>query len=245
LGVDLEALYEQCKELILDSKDVVEEVEKYREDNRSKKTSIVLLAESHSHTTQQEFNRLLKTDFRHSDGTRCHYVNYVYCIGNSESDALEHEGATKRKTSQYWRIFYSCLNHVKQNSDFHKFEHMLPEDRVSFKTNLLSDLKKNGIWLVDASIIGINVLDAKARNQIIKICWEARLQSLFRELKDEGLTCVIIIGGTVNEALRSHLEEMKLKVIRVDQPQRRLKGGHVRNFQIIYKTCQKYKLKYP
>ena len=239
---DLEALYDKCKELIIDSKDVVEEVEKYRRDWKPTKTTIVLLAESHAHTTQEEFNRFLKSDFQHNDGTRCRYVNYVYCIGNSESFALEHEDVTKRKTYQYWRIFYSCLHVVSDNSDFHDFEKGSSEDRVKRKKELLHELARNGIWLLDSSIIGINVLDNEARQLVFSKSWEFRLEQEFKALMTEGLKAVIIIGGTVNEALRSKLQLMNLDLVKVDQPQRRLKGGYITNYGLIYKTCEKYRI---
>lgn len=144
----LEALYDRCKQLVLDSKAVVEEVDKYRNDWKPPKTTFVLLAESHAHTTERQFAQLLKRQFNHKDGTRSRYVNFVYCIGNSESFALEHRMETRSPTTQYWRILYSCLNPIRRNEDFYKFEEGSSEERASKKAVLLNDLKKAGIWLL-------------------------------------------------------------------------------------------------
>ena len=239
----LRNLYDTCKALILDSSHVVEEVEKYRLDFKPPRTSVVILAESHAHTTQKEFRRLLKDNFRHYDGSRCRYVNYVYCIGNSESYALEREYPTRRRTSQYWRILYSCLHQVSNNSDFHEFEGGESKDRVGRKQELIRNLKNNGIWLLDSSLIGVNILAAETRKQIIGICWETWLKDLISQLKNEGLLCVMTVGASVHEMLSQDLKEMGLAIVKLDQPQNRLKGGYWKNYKRIYDACERYGLK--
>lgn len=226
--------------MIVDSKGVVEEVEKYRNDCRPEKTTIVLLAESHAHTSQIEFRQLLREDFLHHDGSRCRYVNYVYCIGNSESWALESEHPIIRRTWQYWRILYSCLHLIRRNEDFHEFEGGSSEDRVKRKLALILDLRRKGIWLLDSSIIGINLLENKTRKKIIRRCWESKLQDLFSELMTDGLRCVITIGATVYQILEPELTTMGLEVVREDQPQRR--GSYMSNYRDFFRVCQQYRL---
>lgn len=226
---------------MLDSKAVVEEVEKYRQDWKPSKTKVVLLAESHAHTTQAQFNRLLKKDFHHRDGTRCRYVNFVYCIGNSESYALEKETSIRSSTTQYWRILYSCLNPIRGNRDFYLFVSGSSRDRINHKRKLLNDLKKARIRLVDASIIGINVLDIEARRDVIRKCWNSRLASMLKRLRIAGLRSVITVGSPVSDELQSDLEEMKLEVKTIPQPQAHVIGGYLSYYKLIHQTCQKYR----
>lgn len=219
---------------MLDSKAVVEEVEKYRKDWKPpEKTTVVLLAESHAHTTDAEFDSLLKKDYTHSDGTRCRYVNFVYCIGNSESYALENEETTPHATSQYWRVLYSCL-HPPSEDGFHKFEAGSSKDRVARKIGLLTELKDAGIWLLDSSIVGINVLDREARRDVIRKCWDKRLASVLKGLKKRDLRSVILIGRPVELELRPDVSAMNLDVRAVLQPQAHVKGGYMRFYKRIH-----------
>ena len=125
--------YYECRELILDSPEVVEEVEKYRQDLKPKKVRIVLLAESHVHTTEKEFSKFLKKDYLHNDGTRCKYVRFVYCLGSSESKILEKPEPAVRRRGQFWRILYSCFHRINATSDFALFDGGSDEERLEQK----------------------------------------------------------------------------------------------------------------
>ncbi len=60
--IPLTEAYEDCRKLILDDFEVVQEVEMYRKDWEPEplKLSVILLAESYVHTTPEEFSRYLK-----------------------------------------------------------------------------------------------------------------------------------------------------------------------------------------
>jgi len=239
--MSFEEAYRACRDLLLDSYEVVEEVEKYRQDCRPKTVKVVLLAESHVHTTEKEFSKLLKKEYRHSDGTRCRYVRFVYCLGSSESQVLEQPELAKRRRGQFWRVLYSCMHPINSNSDFLPFDGVSAEERLNEKISLLGELKANGIWLVDASIVGINGLDREARDEIIQKCWETSVGQTLRRLKD--LKQIIVIGETVHKALADELKEIGVNVDKVPQPQARTPGGYLPYYRKISDICQRYGVK--
>lgn len=236
--MSLHETYYECRELILDSPEVVEEVEKYRQDLKPKKVRIVLLAESHVHTTEKEFSKFLKKDYLHNDGTRCKYVRFVYCLGSSESKILEKPEPAVRRRGQFWRILYSCFHRINATSDFALFDGGSDEERLEQKIKLLGELKSNGIWLVDASIVGINVLNKKTRIVVMKKCWQGYVGQTLKGLKE--LEKVVVIGETVNQALSEDLKSLGVEVNKVPQPQAHIPGGYLPHYRKIFYTCQSH-----
>ena len=103
---------------------------------------------------------------------------------------------------------------------------------------MLGELKSNGIWLVDASIVGINGLDKKTRIVVMKKCWKGYVGQTLKGLKE--LEKVIVIGETVAEALSEDLKGLGVEVNKVPQPQAHLTGGYPPYYQKIFDTCQSH-----
>ena len=86
--LDLRTCYDEIKKIaldqILDSFEVVKEVDRYRDFWKPQKPRIILLAESHVHTCDEDFaHRWSYPD----DGTyHGNLVRFVYCLANGERD---------------------------------------------------------------------------------------------------------------------------------------------------------------
>ena len=103
-------------------------------------------------------------------------------------------------TPQFWKIFYSCLNPVSCNDDFNTVKKASPfKERISNKFNLLQDLKSEGIWLLDASILGLHIpgkdkIPQKLIDKVIGACWDIHISTVIEEANPER---IIVIGKGV------------------------------------------------
>jgi hypothetical protein len=93
------------------------------------------------------------------------------------------------------------------------------KDRVNNKIDLLERLREKGIWLVDSSIVGINKLPRKQREEIIALSWNNYVKHLIKESKPKYLICV---GKTVWNLLERKIKEMGIPSNYVNQPQAHL-----------------------
>lgn len=133
-------------------------VEKYRQCWKPDRVRILLLAESHVFTTDAD-RKIKIPKIPDLDGYPQEYAKFVYCLGYGEKDLTRNPSHPKRDGApDYWKMFYSCDNNIKGNSDFDpilKTKTKTYKYRIQNKIKLLKNLKKNGVWLVDASIVAL------------------------------------------------------------------------------------------
>jgi hypothetical protein len=81
----------------------------------------------------------------------------VYCLGYGENELLIEPIKNNSGTSQFRKIFFSCCNKVSSSFDFKPIlkKETKFNDRLKNKVKLLERLKRDGIWLVDTSIVGL------------------------------------------------------------------------------------------
>jgi hypothetical protein len=231
--MDLRSCYDEIKRVapykILDSFEVVKEVDRYRELWMPEKPRIILLAESHVHTRNEDFAHRWSYP---KDGTyQGNFVRFVYCLANGERDLVNIP--SNRGTWQYWKILSSCLSAescfptiLKQSTpDF--------KQRIENKIRLLKVLQGAGIWLLDASIVGINSTSEPAKTSVLLQSWKnytgPRLKSLSSTLKH-----VIVIGTGVKKTLMSEIQRLGVEHSVIPQPNARIAGGYPSKH---YKTC--------
>ena len=206
--VRLERTYEKIKELNCDtdSYSVAKEVENYRNYWRPNKINVILLAESHVFTPDIDFK--IRLDYSGFNKLASNYprkfVRFVYCIGYSEPKLFANKPLNPNfknpGTWQYWKLFCACAS----NSPKIRYDSVLKgsvknfKDRINNKIDLLERLRKKGIWLVDSSIVGINKLHRKWREEIIAASWNNYVKHLITESKPKYLMC---IGKTVWDVL--------------------------------------------
>ena len=232
--MDLRICYDGIKRIApyldLDSFEVVKEVDRYREFWRPEKPRVILLAESHVHTSKENFSH--RWSYPAPD-VECqgNFVRFVYCLANGEKKLVDIK--SNRGTWQYWKILSSCLN--GELGFLAILKHSTPnfKRRMENKIQLLKNLKGAGVWLMDASIIGINGLSEPAKTNILLHSWKnhtgPRIKSFSPNLKH-----IIVIGNGVEKTLRNEIERSGIEHSTIPQPNARLTGGYSSKH---YKTC--------
>jgi hypothetical protein len=246
----------------VDSFNVIQKVEEYRQFWKPEKTNLILLAESHVYTDDYEFevkcNRFKLEYFIKNYPTD--FVRFIYCLAYGESDLLNKNIGSNRGTPDYWKIFASSI--AKGDSDL-GFNRILKEDNPYFprlrnKVNILQEMKRRGIWLLDASLVGIykaidaihdNVLTNKQRFEIKKtiftICWDNHLRDIIAEEKPKH---VIVIGkgyysveGILEDRLRQIKSILKVNYTVLPQPQgvRLPSEGQMEVYRQYQRICSK------
>ncbi len=219
----------------VDSLQVVEEVSRLRDQWRPEKIKFVLLAESHVRTSQEDF-----ANHWHVPNTECggRFVRFVYCLANGEQ-ALVPSSSRNPGTSQFWKIFYSCLNRVSRNADFKPILRSTPFiPRISNKIRLLSGLKSAGIWLTDASIVSVNHLkDPNIRKRVLQYSWDNYTWPIIASIRPT-LRHVIVIGSLVGKVVKNQLESFHIANSHVPQPQAHLPmPGYFPFYKTFYEIC--------
>jgi hypothetical protein len=131
--------------------DVWRRVEDHRAYWRPERVRLILLAESHVRTSQQELERRLSVQAGMPAGLPTGFVRLVYSLGYGEDEALDRPVGRPRNdgTWQFWKIFYSCVNPVRSNSDFApvlKGGTRALQTRLANKIDVLRQLKARGVW---------------------------------------------------------------------------------------------------
>jgi hypothetical protein len=208
----LQHCYEQLKKVIdgpLEPFEIVCEVQKYREYWKPENVKIVLLAESHVFTSEEDFNRKLDLSKLDLQGYPDRYVRFVYCLGYGESGIVKGPLEKNTGTPQFWKIFYSCCHPVNFP---HAFDPILKTkagmSSVTNKINLLMKMKQLGIWLLDASIIGINDTNKPSPeqyDQLIRLCWKEYISHIIKKTNPLHVIC---IGKNVGGILQKYVKDL-------------------------------------
>lgn len=188
-----------------DSFPVVQEVEALREYWRPDRPCVVLLAESHVATEDEDFR--VESDGailrRHGLGDYpSHFVRFVYCLAAGERSLLPAAAKLKSRSKwQFWRILWSCENDPARRR-FDLTRRTTPDSniRIAKKVRLLRALRSRGIWLLDASIIGINGLEPGLKREATRVSWDTYVGPRISALnpRPEG---IIVVGAAVAEAV--------------------------------------------
>jgi hypothetical protein len=236
--MSIEQCYEKIRGLAtnFDTFQVVREVERCRQLWKPDKVRVVLLAESHVRTSPKDFVH----SWAYPNANPVYagkFVRFVYCLAHGERDLVNI--ASNNGTWQFWKLLFSCLNRTSGKEDFAPILKGPTPDfvmRMRNKIQLLGDLKEAGIWLVDASIAGINGLDQKTKDRIIELCWQDYLAPIMRSLSP-SLKRVMIIGEGVKRILLRDLQVLDLSCHTIPQPQAQLRGGYDKYFREAYEFC--------
>jgi hypothetical protein len=217
LELKLEKTYDEikrkCPKTMIDSFEAVKEVEAYRQFWKPKQTNIVLLAESHVYTDQSDFSRNLNNGYmqRLLPGYPSHFVRFVYCLGYGEDTLLDgiSEERLNSGTPQFWKIFSYCAAENPDNpQDYKILKTGTPSfnERIKNKIALLHRLQERGIWLLDASMVGLYGNDAKsdmtACRNVIESCWDY----IDGQIEAAKPKYIIVVGKGVSEIIESQLK---------------------------------------
>jgi len=209
---------------------VIQAVEQHRTFWRPAKSRLVLLAESHVHTTEDELMGTIRIPSNAPADLPLEFVRLVYCLGYGESGILDDNAPLNGRnggTPQFWQVFYSCLHRVTSNADSGDIQVSRTRDirdRIANKLKLLLELRAHGIWLVDASIAALYRQGKPkpphwVREQVLRKSWDGHVRSVLQEASPEAVLC---IGLGVARSLESKLNELGVPWDAVPQPQARL-----------------------
>lgn len=218
-------------------------VEKYRQYWRPENPRVILLAESHVYTSNED--RACKTNMANWNlsGYPENYANFVYCLAYGETSLIKGRApAHNSGTPQFWKLFYSCQNYVKSNNDFtnnsDSILHQGTSDdnrRILNKIKLLRNLQKRGIWLVDASIMAIYQKPQQIKNKAVRLSWERHTRQI---VKNANPAHVIVIGQGVADTLGNNIP---CDYTVISQPNAFLTAGQLLgDFQKYFRLCKKY-----
>ena len=232
----------------IDSLEVSKQVEEYRQFWKPEKTNIVLLAESHVYTDEQDYT--LKCDefilHRIIPDYPLRFVRFVYCLGYGENGLLKTVRTDRKNTGtpQYWKIFSSCVAEDEQDLGFHRVLTTRTQSlllRIRNKVEILREMKKRGIWLLDASIVGLYGNGKKTptiTERIIKMCWKNHVESIILE---SNLRHAIVIGKGVGHILGPKLRRVDVPFTVIPQPQTRGTSlWQLENYKQYHRICAKY-----
>jgi hypothetical protein len=200
-------------------------VDEHRQYWRPSKVRLVLLAESHVYTTNEELRSTLKNHDRIPESVPRGFVRFVYCVGYGENELLDKQLDSNPGTWQFWKIFHTCVYGATSVSSFSLLLKRTTklEERIQNKIELLQHLRARGIWLVDASVEAL-YQPGKPRlsanyKQTLLTSWNGSIRPILEEAKPEGILC---IGKNVARTLKSQLNDLGIPWGVVPQPQARL-----------------------
>lgn len=242
--------------LLIEPFEVVEAVEHHRRFWRPDKTRVLLLGESHVFTQPGEVRPIewmgtyahISCSDQSISSLPDQFVRFVYCLAYGENEALLDFSKTGKNfgTPQYWKLFYSCCNAIAGPENFaptlktrtHTY------DRLTSKLSLLLELKRRGVWLMDASIIGLYNPLAKrppsaAFDFVLRCCWRYYVG---RMILKSAPRHIVVIGKGVYDTLRSQIdflaEDVGCHVTIISQPQARISSAEqYEQYALLNKIC--------
>jgi hypothetical protein len=232
----------------IDSLEVAEQVEEYRQFWKPQKTNVVLLAESHVYTDQQDFTMKCEESILHKiiPDYPLRFVRFVYCLAYGENGLLKTVRTDRKNTGtpQYWKIFSSCVAENERNLGFSnvlKTGTPFLLSRLQNKVDVLRKMKTQGIWLLDASIVGLYGSGKKnpaMAERTIEICWRNYIANIIVESNPRH---VIVIGKGVGRILGPWLQRVDVLFTVIPQPQARgTSRWQLENYRQYYRVCAKY-----
>ena len=243
---NIEKTYATIKKKVIDSRlidslEVVMHAEEYRHFWKSKTTNVVLLAESHVYTDEHDFRIECKRSILRKiiPSYPVNFVRFVYCLGYGENElSIREIDCNKRGTPDFWKIFSYCVSEdetkVLKMSTWKKTPENL-EKRLSNKVNVLRKMQDKGIWLLDASIVGLTEIKRdRTKKKIIRICWDNHLAKVIEESKPNY---IIVIGMRVGNVLNSELQKFKIPFKTLPQP----RGRGIEYYEKYERICARYR----
>ncbi len=248
--MSIEKTYEIIRSWVPEGKligtlEVVKQVEQYKLFWKPKKASVVLLAESHVPTSDEDLKIESSSILDNSiSDYPTHLVRFVYCLSYGE-DWLLVNPIKNSGTLQFWKIFSSCIAENDNNLNFQKLtkSNNPRTARLRNKIEILKKMNTKGIWLLDASIVGIDrdVLDKKEINKTLEICWDNHIKDSILNVNPDH---IIIIGKTVEKALINKLGRLGINFTVLPQPQgvRKSSEEQLENYKKYQRICSKFAL---
>jgi hypothetical protein len=255
----LKLAYDCAREIIgsaqLECFSVVQTVEQLRSQWRPERVRVVLLAESHVWTSCDE----TQSHVKQPDDRQTGFARFVYCLGYGEPQLVVPEVRPNKGTSQYWRLFHdtvrgpmNCCMRLMKTGEIDS------QRRVQNKFDLLNEMQRAGIWLVDASVTALyqsatqspvtgnkyNVKKLAAGNKytdVLKCCWNSHIREVLLKCAPSG---ILIVGKGVKSAIGDDLCRAlgtSVEVETINQPNARMSREAIdRDRRVCFEFCRKH-----
>lgn len=239
---NLISTYAKIKSILGDDTESLESVqlvEAYRRFLKPEKVRVILLAESHVFTHDED-RKIPMQPILGFHGFPEQYARFVYCLGYGEKSLTKSKQHPKRDgTPQFWKILYSCCNSISSHADFHPILKITPtEQRIDNKVKILKQLKAQGVWLVDASIVALYKDSKKVpfMFEALRESWQCYTKEAVISSKPEHVIC---IGKGVADIVRPDLEKhFNSKYTVISQPNAFLSTEeHLANYKMYSQIC--------
>lgn len=219
----------------------VQLVETYRRFLKPEKVRVVLLAESHVYTHDDD-REIIIPPILELPGYPSQYARFVYCLGYGEKSLTKSNLHPRRDgTPQFWKILFSCDNPVSSISDFEPIlGRTIHQQRLQNKIRLLKNLQEKGIWLVDASIVALYKDSKKIPNMFAALqeSWESYSKEIVNSSNPEHVICIGKgVASIVGEDLKTNFPD---RYTVIPQPNAFLSSEeHMKNYQMYSTICCK------
>ena len=233
-------------ELEIESLASAEVVMRHRQYWQPQQVRVVLFAESHLETSRSEL--LVKIDlspYGHPTAPK-EFARFVYCVGYGESEIADDLISQNTGTWQYWRLFASCAFGVATAAIWNSVLKGSTPDlatRIRNKLQVLTEMRRRGIWLVDSSLLAVcrpggQRLSGKDTQTLLQTSWDFYWRDVLKELAPRHVIC---IGTGVHKLLGASVAAVATDVSMIEQPNAYLSGDlHLRNLQYCADVCNRF-----
>ncbi|MGA2682015.1 MAG: hypothetical protein ABSF44_09480 [Candidatus Bathyarchaeia archaeon] len=250
--MSLEKAYDSIKSYIpknnIESFEVLKQIQEYWNYWKPINTvNVLLLAESHVYTSQEDFeasySKIKLESFIKNYPIK--FVRLVYCFAYGEPDLLNESLEDNSGTTQFWKIFCACTSKTENDLAFRR---ILKSDvsffpRMRNKVNILNELKARGIWLIDSSLVGIYRGAIDEKSDVICASWDNYVKDVVIQAHPKYIA---VIGKGVADSLGRRLSSI-CSTINADytvlpQPQA-VRGPHeeqMEYYRQYQRICSKY-----
>ena len=195
----------------IESFESIELVEEYRQYFKPDQVKVLLLAESHVFTSDEDTNIHIPP-ISGLNGYPNKYAKFVYCLAYGERSLTECANHPKRDgTPQFWKIFYSCSNKIQNPDDFSPILGRTPtQQRIKNKIDVLLSLKENGVWLVDTSIVALYKNGKKLKNmqKALSVSWQSYTKEVVINADPQHVICIGKgVASEVEQDLNIHFKD--------------------------------------
>jgi hypothetical protein len=194
----------------------LKQVAAWRDAWRPKRVGVLLVAESHVGEMPGDSQVAVKLPFATPEPLPGQFCRLVYCLGYGEDDVCDPRPVGNRGTPQYWRIFAEIAGLEPPTRITFPFL----AGRLAHRLAILRELRKRGIWLVDAATRALYRpgMEGKPRDyvQIIQQSWEV---VVWPSVANENPDLICVIGQGVFSAI-GHRPELHEALV-ISQPQDR------------------------
>lgn len=222
-------------------------VDRHREYWRPEAVKVVLLAESHVHTPAAEQSCTVDLTPFGLGSTPPEFVRFVYCLGYGENSLVTGRVERNVGTWQYWKLFATCVAHGHPNLQLDgvfKRSESDPVRRIRNKIAVLHEMRRRGIWLVDASITALYAPGGKkpAPNlmaEAIRTSWAAHWRS---QLSAAAPAHVVCVGKGVHAWLQTELRAVfGDRITVISQPNAHIsRAERSKEMEALSQVCRRY-----